>query len=163
VKIIPRTQADSANSHKGDAAARPKDENREIRAIREAAIVTLLRHPYICGMRDVIVTQGHFYLFFEYVDGGQMLDYIISHGKLREKHARKFARQILSALDYCHRNSIVHRGMLREFVFDSRSQNREHINIKVGKHKNYRLWTFKSLLKSLTTYNILWLSVLCCP
>jgi serine/threonine protein kinase len=104
---------ESATSHsrRTDGATRPKDENREIRAIREAAIVTLLQHPYICGMRDVIITQGHFYLFFEYVDGGQMLDYIISHGKLREKHARKFARQILSALDYCHRNSIVHRGI----------------------------------------------------
>lgn len=111
MKIIPRVSGESTSTHsrRGDAT-RPKDENREVRAIREAAIVTLLRHPYICAMRDVIITQGHFYLFFEYVDGGQMLDYIISHGKLREKHARKFARQILSALDYCHRNSIVHRG-----------------------------------------------------
>jgi serine/threonine protein kinase KIN1/2 len=113
VKIIPRVSSESSNttSRRGDTT-RPKDENREVRAIREAAIVTLLRHPYICAMRDVIITQGHFYLFFEYVDGGQMLDYIISHGKLREKHARKFARQILSALDYCHRNSIVHRGIV---------------------------------------------------
>ena len=111
MKIIPRISGESTGTHsrRGDTT-RPKDENREVRAIREAAIVTLLRHPYICAMRDVIITQGHFYLFFEYVDGGQMLDYIISHGKLREKHARKFARQILSALDYCHRNSIVHRG-----------------------------------------------------
>lgn len=34
----------------------------------------------------------------EYVSGGQLLDYIISHGKLREKDARRFARQIISAL-----------------------------------------------------------------
>lgn len=39
-----------------------------------------------------------------------MLDYIISHGRLRERSARKFARQIGSALEYCHANSIVHRG-----------------------------------------------------
>lgn len=39
-----------------------------------------------------------------------MLDYIISHGRLRERSARKFARQICSALEYCHANSIVHRG-----------------------------------------------------
>jgi serine/threonine protein kinase KIN1/2 len=137
VKIIPRTPADSSASRR-DAPSRPKDENREIRAIREAAIVTLLRHPYICAMREVIVTQGHFYLFFEYVDGGQMLDYIISHGKLREKHARKFARQILSALDYCHRNSIVHRGM-RIFLAASngRSQNRKYIDIEIRQYQDY--------------------------
>lgn len=39
-----------------------------------------------------------------------MLDYIIAHGRLRERSARKFARQIGSALEYCHANSIVHRG-----------------------------------------------------
>lgn len=38
----------------------------------------------------------------EYVSGGQLLDYIISHGKLREKDARRFARQIASALgEFC--------------------------------------------------------------
>lgn len=41
-----------------------------------------------------------------------MLDYIISHGRLRERVARKFARQIGSALEYCHKNSVVHRGRL---------------------------------------------------
>jgi hypothetical protein len=32
-------------------------------------------------------------MLFEFVNGGQMLDYIISHGRLKEKQARKFARQ----------------------------------------------------------------------
>ena len=41
-----------------------------------------------------------------------MLDYIISHGRLRERVARKFARQIGSALEYCHLNNVVHRGWL---------------------------------------------------
>lgn len=45
-----------------------------------------------------------------------MLDYIISHGRLRERSARKFARQIGSALEYCHANSIVHRGNLPPFL-----------------------------------------------
>ena len=87
-----------------------KDASKEIRTLREAALSMLLHHPYICGMREMIVHQHHYYMVFEYVNGGQMLDYIISHGRLRERVARKFARQIGSALDYCHRNSVVHRG-----------------------------------------------------
>jgi len=70
----------------------------------------LLYHPYICGMREMIIHQHHYYMVFEYVNGGQMLDYIISHGRLRERVARKFARQIGSALQYCHLNNVVHRG-----------------------------------------------------
>jgi serine/threonine protein kinase KIN1/2 len=72
----------------------------------------LLFHPYICGMRELIVQPAYYYMVFEFVNGGQMLDYIISHGRLRERVARKFARQIGSALEYCHRNNVVHRGAI---------------------------------------------------
>lgn len=72
----------------------------------------LLFHPYICGMREIIPQPNYHYMVFEFVNGGQMLDYIISHGRLRERVARKFARQIGSALEYCHKNNVVHRGQL---------------------------------------------------
>ena len=70
----------------------------------------LLHRSYIYDMREVNTHTNHYYMIFEYVNGGQMLDYIISHGRLRERVARKFARQIGSALDYCHKNNVVHRG-----------------------------------------------------
>ena len=119
VKILPRvypnpppqTNGSGVNS---DSVTRQasKDASKEIRTLREAALSMLLYHPYICGMREMIIHQHHYYMVFEYVNGGQMLDYIISHGRLRERVARKFARQIGSALEYCHLNSVVHRGML---------------------------------------------------
>lgn len=72
-------------------------------------------------MRDVVRTTYHWYMLFEYVNGGQMLDYIISHGRLKEKQARKFSRQIASALDYCHRNSIAHRDLKIENILISKT------------------------------------------
>jgi serine/threonine protein kinase len=114
VKILPRVQPNPAAQTNGttEAASKQatKDASKEIRTLREAALSVLLHHPYICGMREMIVHQHHYYMVFEYVNGGQMLDYIISHGRLRERVARKFARQIGSALDYCHQNNVVHRG-----------------------------------------------------
>ncbi|KAG4033425.1 hypothetical protein MFRU_005g04320 [Monilinia fructicola] len=120
VKIVPRGSTDD-NHNQSRADKERADHSKEVRTAREAAIVTLLDHPYICGMRDVVRTTYHWYMLFEYVNGGQMLDYIISHGRLKEKQARKFSRQIASALDYCHRNSIVHRDLKIENILISKT------------------------------------------
>ncbi|KAK5164841.1 Serine/threonine-protein kinase [Saxophila tyrrhenica] len=119
VKIVPRQSTDG--EHRTIAERERADHSKEIRTAREAAIVTLVDHPYICGMRDVVRTNYHWYMLFEYVNGGQMLDYIISHGRLKEKQARKFGRQIASSLDYCHRNSIVHRDLKIENILISKN------------------------------------------
>ncbi|KAF3393344.1 Protein kinase kin1 [Talaromyces pinophilus] len=118
VKVVPRQ---TTEEHRSGRDAERADRSKEIRTAREAAIVSLVDHPYVCGMRDVVRTPYHWYMLFEYVNGGQMLDYIISHGKLKEKQARKFARQIASALDYCHRNSIVHRDLKIENILISKT------------------------------------------
>ncbi|KAI9730310.1 MAG: serine/threonine-protein kinase KIN2 [Claussenomyces sp. TS43310] len=121
VKIVPRGSANEDTPGQSKADRDRADHSKEVRTAREAAIVTLLDHPYICGMRDVVRTSYHWYMLFEYVNGGQMLDYIISHGRLKEKQARKFSRQIASALDYCHRNSIVHRDLKIENILISKT------------------------------------------
>lgn len=90
------------------------------RIIKEAAVALLMSHPNIVSMQEVIVDEHFYYLFFEYVDGGQLLDFIISHGLLNEKLARRFMRQIISAVDYCHQNSIVHRDLkIENILIDS--------------------------------------------
>ena len=65
---------------------------------REAALLKLSHHPNIISVHDMISIDDYYYLFSEYVNGGQMLDYIISHGKLKEKVARRYFRQIVSAV-----------------------------------------------------------------
>ncbi|PFH49549.1 hypothetical protein AMATHDRAFT_147502 [Amanita thiersii Skay4041] len=129
VKILPRVnpapppQSNGSQLDSPAAKQASKDASKEIRTLREAALSMLLHHPYICGMREMIVHQHHYYMVFEYVNGGQMLDYIISHGRLRERVARKFARQIGSALDYCHQNNVVHRDLKIENILISQTGN----------------------------------------
>ncbi|KAI9312803.1 kinase-like domain-containing protein [Dichotomocladium elegans] len=121
VKIMPKINLESGKTSKSkDPKDTPKE--REQRTLREMAMMQLLRHPNICQLKEWISEGDYYYMFLEYVDGGQLLDYIISHGKLREKQARKFARQIVSALDYCHRNSIVHRDLKIENILITRDE-----------------------------------------
>ena len=46
------------------------------------------------------------YLVLEHVCGGELFDYLVKKGRLTPKEARKFFRQIISALDFCHSHSI---------------------------------------------------------
>ncbi|KAI0804686.1 hypothetical protein BC629DRAFT_1663832 [Irpex lacteus] len=121
--LYPGSGTQQASSPEAAAKQASKDASKEIRTLREAALSMLLHHPYVCGMREMIVHQHHYYMVFEYVNGGQMLDYIISHGRLRERVARKFARQIGSALDYCHKNNVVHRDLKIENILISQTGN----------------------------------------
>lgn len=49
-------------------------------------------------------------LSMEHVEGGELFNYIVSQKKVKESIARKMFRQMASALDYCHKSCIIHRG-----------------------------------------------------
>ncbi|KAJ3274802.1 serine/threonine-protein kinase KIN2 [Terramyces sp. JEL0728] len=93
-----------------------QEEMDDQRMIREMALTLLLDHPYIVSLREIAITNSHYYLFMDLVEGTQVLDFIISHGKLKEKFAQTLMAQILSAVDYCHRNNVVHRDLKIENI-----------------------------------------------
>jgi serine/threonine-protein kinase HSL1 (negative regulator of Swe1 kinase) len=46
------------------------------------------------------------YLVLEYIEGGELFDYLVKKGKLEEKEAAKYFRQIIAGVSYCHRFNI---------------------------------------------------------
>ena len=52
--------------------------------------------------------------FREYAKGGELIEYIASRDHLAEKEARRFFRQIISAIDHCHLANVVHRDLKLE-------------------------------------------------
>uniref|UniRef100_A0A182QH29 non-specific serine/threonine protein kinase n=1 Tax=Anopheles farauti TaxID=69004 RepID=A0A182QH29_9DIPT len=73
---------------------------------REIAIMKLIDHPHVLGLTDVYENRKYLYLVLEHVSGGELFDYLVKKGRLTPKEARKFFRQIISALDFCHSHSI---------------------------------------------------------
>ncbi|EAW93299.1 microtubule affinity regulating kinase 1 [Homo sapiens] len=59
---------------------------------REVRIMKILNHPNI----------------------GEVFDYLVAHGRMKEKEARAKFRQIVSAVQYCHQKYIVHRDLKAE-------------------------------------------------
>uniref|UniRef100_A0A3P8ZZQ9 non-specific serine/threonine protein kinase n=1 Tax=Esox lucius TaxID=8010 RepID=A0A3P8ZZQ9_ESOLU len=63
---------------------------------------------------EVIQTERTLYLVMEYASGGEVFDYLVAHGRMKEKEARAKFRQIVSAVQYCHQKNIVHRDLKAE-------------------------------------------------
>jgi 5'-AMP-activated protein kinase, catalytic alpha subunit len=63
-------------------------------------------------------------MIMEYVPGGELFEYILTHGRLSEDTARRFFQQIIAGVEYCHRNRVVHRDLKPEnLLLDAQGQN----------------------------------------
>uniref|UniRef100_A0A8C7DD36 Si:ch211-255p10.4 n=1 Tax=Oncorhynchus kisutch TaxID=8019 RepID=A0A8C7DD36_ONCKI len=85
-----------------------------VKVEREIAILKLIEHPHVLKLHDVYENNKYLYLVLEHVSGGELFDYLVKKGRLTPKEARKFFRQIISALDFCHSHSICHRDLKPE-------------------------------------------------
>eukprot|EP00058_Branchiostoma_floridae_P022772 XP_002608262.1 hypothetical protein BRAFLDRAFT_87940 [Branchiostoma floridae] len=81
---------------------------------REIAILKLIEHPHVLRLYDVYENRKYLYLVLEHVSGGELFDYLVKKGRLTPKESRRFFRQIISALEFCHNHSVCHRDLKPE-------------------------------------------------
>ncbi|CAD7089213.1 unnamed protein product [Hermetia illucens] len=112
IKIIDKTQLNPGSLQK---------------LFREVRIMKMLDHPNIVKLFQVIETEKTLYLVMEYASGGEVFDYLVLRGRMKEKEARVKFRQIVSAVQYCHQKRIIHRDLKAEnLLLDS------ELNIKIA-------------------------------
>lgn len=125
VKIVPKKAAyliqhgSLAALHQYDDSL-PERINGEMRVPlsieREVAILKLVDHPNVMKVYDIWENRAEIYLVLEFVDRGDLFDYINSKGRLPEKDAISYFRQIMSAMQYCHTFNICHRDLKPENI-----------------------------------------------
>lgn len=78
---------------------------------REATLISRLRHPRLVSILNVGQEAGSFFIIMEYVPGLALGQYVKNHGPLSPKRAATVIRDIAEALNFIHRNGLVHRDV----------------------------------------------------
>ncbi|KAM0459367.1 hypothetical protein ACHAPV_005549 [Trichoderma viride] len=112
------------------------------RVEREIEYLQLLRHPHIIKLYTVIKTPNEIIMVLEYA-GGELFDYIVQNGRMKEVEARRFFQQMICAVEYCHRHKIVHRDLKPENLLLD-----ENLNVKIADFGLSNIMTDGNFLKT---------------
>jgi carbon catabolite-derepressing protein kinase len=75
--------------------------------------------------------------------GGELFDYIVQNGRMKEPDARRFFQQMLCAVEYCHRHKIVHRDLKPENLLLD-----DNLNVKIADFGLSNIMTDGNFLKT---------------
>ena len=90
---------------------------------REIVVMKLIDHPNIMRLYDVWETSTSLYLILEYVQGGELFDYLCAKGRRPTSEVLGYFQQIICAVDYCHRFNIAHRDLKLENILVDQNGN----------------------------------------
>lgn len=102
------------------------------RISREIAILKQLHHPNIVRIYEVCDTAKHIFIVMSFCSGGELFDYIVAHGRVKEKQAARFFHQIVNGVEYCHAHSIIHRDLKPENLLLDKHLNLQIIDFGLG-------------------------------
>jgi len=115
--------------------ARKKIKNWE-RFTTEVKILQTLDHPNIIKLYEYFEDEKNVYLVTELCEGGELFDKIIEKEYFDEAYAARTFKQILNAINYCHKLDIAHRDLKPEnFLFETKNDKSELKVIDFGLSK----------------------------
>jgi serine/threonine protein kinase len=83
-----------------------------------------MRHPFVTELFQALDDNTNHYLVMEFVEHGNMLDYVNLNGRASEEHARRYFTQLIWVLEYLHFDrKVAHRDLKCENILLDRYDN----------------------------------------
>eukprot|EP01064_Diplonema_japonicum_P036187 TRINITY_DN8063_c0_g1_i1.p1 TRINITY_DN8063_c0_g1~~TRINITY_DN8063_c0_g1_i1.p1 ORF type:complete len:294 (+),score=26.41 TRINITY_DN8063_c0_g1_i1:44-883(+) len=82
----------------------------------EMKIMEGLKHANVMQYYDITFTKERAYVVLELAEGGDLQKEIAAKSRLSPETARKYFKQVLRAVGYCHDKKIVHRDLKPENI-----------------------------------------------
>jgi serine/threonine protein kinase len=79
--------------------------------LSEVAILSKLNHSHCLRFIESYSDKRMLTIVTEYCEGGNLLDYLRAHGKLKYDVVLSLARTLLGVLSYLHRMGVAHRDI----------------------------------------------------
>nr|MDP2528290.1 serine/threonine-protein kinase [Candidatus Palauibacterales bacterium] len=86
------------------------------RFVQEITTTAQLQHPHILPLFDSGTADGFLYYVMPYVEGESLRDRLNRETQLGVDEAVKITREVADALDYAHRQGVVHRDVKPENI-----------------------------------------------
>ncbi|KAH0789490.1 CAMK family protein kinase [Histomonas meleagridis] len=83
---------------------------------REINAMAFIRHENIVTLHDFFWDDHNFYLIMDLCPGGELYQYMVTHGKFSEPDAALIFRQFASAIACCHAYGVAHRDLKPENI-----------------------------------------------
>lgn len=78
---------------------------------QEAQSVARLRHPNIVQIHDFGVSDGHFYMVMEFLEGRTLKELLRTTGRTTPSTAVNIVKGVAEALEYAHSRDLIHRDI----------------------------------------------------
>lgn len=78
---------------------------------QEASVLARLNHPHLVRVTDYFEESDEVFLVMDFVAGESLAEILLKEGPQPENQVLEWAKQLLSALTYCHTQGVIHRDI----------------------------------------------------
>lgn len=92
-----------------------------------------VNHPYLIRVHSILQRKAKYFIFMQFCENGDLLDFIRENGAIDEKQSRQWFSQLVRGIKYLHDRDIVHRDLKCENILLTASYNMKLSDFGFGK------------------------------